>query len=193
VAYGIVRIPPTPLTPEQRERIRRQNAERRAAQEAERARRIPSVPDEGPIRVVLLGCVKTKADTPRPAHQLYISPLWKARWAYAQRVAPKRTLILSAGFDLVHPDDTLPPYERTLKGERQRERHAWASRVASSFRLYGFGPPERLVVEVHAGTEYRDPFVWLLRGYGMTVEEPLAGIVGVGPQIAWYNAQAAAA
>jgi len=187
-----VRTPPKPLTDEQRARLRQQYQERRAAEEAARAARIPTVPAEGPIRVVLLGCVKMKADTPRPAHQLYISPLWRARWAYAQRVAPSRTLILSAGFDLVHPDDILPPYERSLRGQRQRERHAWAERVASSFRLYGFGPPERLVVEVHAGTEYRDPFVWMLRRYGMTVEEPLAGIVGVGPQIAWYNAQAAA-
>jgi hypothetical protein len=193
VAYGIKRTPPKPLTEEQLAHLRRLSAQRHAAEEAERALRIPPVPKEGPIRVVLLGCVKTKADTPRPAHQLYISPLWRARWTYAQRVAPERTLILSAAFDLVHPDTVLPPYERSLKDERQRERHAWAERVASSFRVYGFGPPERLVVEVHAGTEYRDPFVWFLRRYGMTMEEPLAGIVGVGPQIAWYNAQAAAA
>lgn len=182
---------PRILTAEQRENLMRQARAASATWRALWESRVPPPPDEGAILVVLLGCVKEKATERMPAHELYGGQLWTARWAYAQRVAPQRTLILSAAWGLLHPDEVIAPYDVTLREKRMADRQAWASRVASRLHAFGYGPPERMVVEVHAGADYREFLVSLLESYGMTVTVPLAHM-GIGQQKAWYGAQAAA-
>jgi hypothetical protein len=59
------------LTEGQRARLIAQGRAARERREAELAARIPPVPATGAIRIVLLGCVKTKADRRLPAWQLY--------------------------------------------------------------------------------------------------------------------------
>jgi hypothetical protein len=98
-------------------------------------------------------------------------------------------LILSAAWALVHPDDEITPYDRTLRDTGQKERVAWAGVVASRLHGYRYGPSARLVVEVHAGADYREFLVDRLTGYGMTVEVPLEGL-RLGEQKRWYRERA---
>jgi hypothetical protein len=54
-------------------------------------------------RVAFVSCVKTKADSARPAEQLYISPWFVMARRYAYSIAD-RWFILSAAYGLVEPD-----------------------------------------------------------------------------------------
>ncbi len=171
--------------------LRAQLHERAAARRALWEARVPPVPEEGPITVVLVGCVAQKAAQRMAARDLYVSPLWRCRRGYAEREAPRRWLILSAAFGLVHPDEVLSPYNRTLADERKGEREAWGRRAAAGLRAYRYGPPARLRVEVHAGEAYRQFLVPRLGEMGMEVVEPLAGL-GIGSQLEWYSQRTAA-
>ncbi|OSI35263.1 DUF6884 domain-containing protein [Bradyrhizobium canariense] len=54
-------------------------------------------------RVAFVSCVKLKADTARPARDLYVSPWFIGARRYAERNADS-WLILSAAYGLVDPD-----------------------------------------------------------------------------------------
>jgi hypothetical protein len=56
--------------------------------------------------VILLGCVKSKLDNRAKARDLYCSPLWRGRRAYAE-ASGLPWLILSAKHGLVEPDSVL--------------------------------------------------------------------------------------
>src|SRR5699024_11910307 len=59
--------------------------------------------------LLLVGCVKTKADTAMNARDLYRSPLFNRRREYAEGTA-RHCYILSARGGLVAPDDCAAPY-----------------------------------------------------------------------------------
>ena len=60
--------------------------------------------------LVILGCVATKRDEPAPARNLYISPLWERRRAYAE-ASGARWFIFSALYGMVEPDRVIEPYD----------------------------------------------------------------------------------
>ena len=64
-------------------------------------------------RVVLLGCVKLKLEHRAPAKDLYVSPLWNRRRAYAE-AAGCPWLILSAKYGLLDPEQLVAPYDVAL-------------------------------------------------------------------------------
>jgi hypothetical protein len=68
----------------------------------------------GSDRVLLLGCVKLKREHRAPAKDLYRSPLWVRRRAFAQ-ASGHPWLILSAKHGLVDPDTRLEPYDLALR------------------------------------------------------------------------------
>jgi hypothetical protein len=173
-------------TREEFERIRQMARSATDASRDEWARRFPVAPLAGPVRVVLVGCVAEKAAERRPARDLYTSPLWRARRAYAEATAPERWLILSAAWGLIHPAEVIPPYDRRLDRESKAVRQAWADRAASCLIGFGYAPCSRLLVEVHAGEPYRADLVPILRQAGVEVLEPLAGL-GIGEQLGWYR------
>jgi hypothetical protein len=62
----------------------------------------------GHLDVGLVACSRLKADRPAPARELYVSPLFRAARAYAERRhGPGRWFILSAHHGLVDPDTVL--------------------------------------------------------------------------------------
>jgi hypothetical protein len=68
---------------------------------------------------------------------MYTSTLFRKMMAYAERLIPKSTFILSAKYGLLHPDTVIEPYEQTLKRMKAREREARAIdvlRVAADVR-----------------------------------------------------------
>lgn len=136
-------------------------------------------------RIGFVGCVKTKADVPMPAKDLYISELFKGRRRFVERSC-ERWWILSALHGLVHPSELLAPYDYTLKTATRPERRAWARRVLQEIdRREPLQPGD--VVEVHAGAEYRDfGLVAGLKDRGVSVEVPALGMTQ-GRQLGFYK------
>jgi hypothetical protein len=103
---------------------------------------------------ILLGCVKTKVDHRAEARDLYCSPLWARRRAYAE-ASGLPWLILSAKHGLVEPHSVLRPYDLALGDLRASQRRAWGKRVVDSLQER-FASLEGASFEVHAGAAYRD-------------------------------------
>ncbi len=78
--------------------------------------------------VLLIGCVKTKRDRPAAARELFASPLFARRLAYAEAVG-RPWFILSAKHALVEPDELLAPYDVYLAEQSTAYRTAWGAWV----------------------------------------------------------------
>ena len=134
-------------------------------------------------RVLLLGCVKLKHTRALPARDLYRSPLWVRRRAYAEsRGYP--WMILSAKHGLVDPDRRLAPYDLALTDLSTNAQRRWGERVVSSLRTR-FGSLSAVTFEVHAGEAYRRAIEPGLLANGAPLVAPLAGL-SIGAQLAWY-------
>lgn len=86
----------------------------------------------GEAEVVLVGCVKLKAAFALPAEDLYVSPLFKRRRAFAERA--QRWFILSALHGLVRPEQVLEPYDMALADQSRAYRQEWGLRVVDTLR-----------------------------------------------------------
>ena len=132
----------------------------------------------------LVSCVKTKRDTLAPARDLYVSPWFlKARDLVEKTGDPWR--ILSAEHGLLHPDEEVRPYERTLNAMYVTERRAWAKRVLTG--IYGCVEGVDTIV-FFAGQRYREFLEPTLRSRGLTVRVPMIGL-SQGRQMQWLNAR----
>jgi hypothetical protein len=139
------------------------------------------------LHIGLVACSRRKARHPAPACELYVSPLFRAARAYAERqYGPGRWLILSALHGLVDPDTILDPYDLSLRQLSAREREAWGNRVAVGLRDRF---PAGMLLWFHAGVLYRDAIAPVV---AHQVRFPLAGL-GIGEQLAWYRRHAEAA
>ena len=134
--------------------------------------------------VILLGCVQSKLDEPAPAADLFISPLFKARRAYAQR-SRRRWFALSSQYGLVRPDDEVAPYDLPMARQPVTERRDWAEQVVLQLTAE-LGSLKRTTFEIHAGSAYVEPLEVLLTELGATVHAPLRGL-GLGKSLAWYG------
>lgn len=145
-------------------------------------------------RVVLLGCVSAKRAGPSPARDLYVSPLFVKRRAYAEATGDPWA-ILSAFHGLLMPDELVFPYDRKLTPPAIPD---WAARVRIGLIAW-LGAPElaAATLEVHAGVAYVDGVERVARWLGTfgagapVVDVPLRGL-GIGKQLAWYGARATA-
>jgi hypothetical protein len=131
-----------------------------------------SFPAPRPHTVALVSCVKRKAPHPRPARDLYISPLFRWSRQVAER-ASDQWFILSALYHLAEPDLVISPYEKTLKGAPRTQKRDWARAVFEEFQQkVHFGA--RIVIL--AGLDYTEYLVPMIRNRGHEVLEPLAGL-----------------
>jgi hypothetical protein len=137
------------------------------------------------LDVGLVACSRRKADRPVPARELYVSPLFRAARAYAERrYGPERWFILSARHGLVHPDQVLAPYDLRLRQLTAAEREAWGYRVAVELTDRF---PAGTVLWFHAGALYRTAIADVV---AHQVRAPLAGL-DIGQQLGWYRRQRA--
>lgn len=136
-----------------------------------------------PRKVTLIGCAKEKRTTACPARELYVSQLFNATSAWAEKHSDK-WFILSAKHGLVHPDTVLEPYDVTLNDMAAPQRREWARMVMAQLDplLIQFDQ-----VNILAGRKYRENLEAWLTGKGKTVRLPLQGR-GIGVQKAWLKA-----
>jgi hypothetical protein len=125
-----------------------------------------------PVRIALVSCVKSKQPSPAPAKDLYTSPLFRGTRAFAEANADA-WYILSAEHGLLHPDQVIAPYERTLNKMGKAARQEWAERVQG--QLAAVLPPRAEVI-VLAGERYREGLVPFLENRGYQVSIPLEGL-----------------
>ena len=136
-------------------------------------------------RVGLVGCVKEKRAGAATAQDLYTSPLFIGRRRYVERTCDE-WWILSAEHGLINPQEVIAPYDNTLKNASRRDRRAWADRVLRAIEQQ-IGPSAGDIVEIHAGSDYRDyGLVIGLLERGVSVENPTQGM-RVGEQLGFYN------
>ena len=144
------------------------------------------LPSRQPPDLVLVGCVKTKHPTRSAARDLYSSPLWRCRRAYAECLGVP-WYILSALHGLLDPDRRIDPYDLALKDLRAEARRAWSARVLDELKRRVPSMRDSLI-EIHAGSTYvKHGLEEGLRDAGAEVHRPLARITGVGRQQAWYR------
>ena len=135
--------------------------------------------------LILVGCVKSKRNSRSSAKDLYNSPLWHCRRAYAEQ-AGVPWYILSAKYGLLTPETSIAPYDSTLADLPAARRRVWAAQVVNDLTAKVSGL-RRKVIEVHAGKLYADCGLEDgLRQAGAIVRRPLAHVSGIGPQCRWY-------
>jgi hypothetical protein len=140
--------------------------------------------DIGPVDAALLGCVKTKDSRPRPAKDLYLSPLFRGRRGYAE-ASGRPWWIVSAEYGLVDPDEVIAPYDTQIGQRSLADRQALAAQVAARL-TNALGTLQGKVLELHAGDEYALAIGPTLRLHGAELVRPLHGL-GFGEQLAWYG------
>lgn len=139
--------------------------------------------------VCLIGCCKGKAKLPCAAKDLYRSPLFRLcrRWAEANADA---WFVLSAKLGCVRPEQTIEPYDRTVRERRPfNQAHPlrpadyatwmYASVQAQICQYATPGQAPRLIVL--AGKDY-----WQLLAGRYEMELPLDGM-GVGERLRWLK------
>lgn len=138
-------------------------------------------------RVGLVGCVKAKRRGAAPARELYSSALFVARRRYVENSCDE-WWILSAKYGVLDLDEVIAPYDMTLAGLSASERYQWSLGVLEALdRRVGLVSGD--VVEVHAGSLYRDSgLVDGLLVRGVTVEVPAKGL-GIGEQLRFYKSR----
>ena len=119
----------------------------------------------GERRLFLVSCVKTKLSRPGKAKEIYVSDWFRKARAIVEREGCAWR-ILSAKYGLVHPDDVIEPYEKTLVAMRAAERRSWAGTV-----LEALEPclAEADAVVFLAGARYREFLEPSLRSRGNAV------------------------
>jgi hypothetical protein len=134
--------------------------------------------------VILIGCVSRKTMRPAPARDLYVSDLFRKRRSYAE-ASGRPWLIVSALYGVLDPDETITPYDFTLKRVGRRERAAWGELVASQLEQR-LGVLAGRTFELHAGVTYVEPIRDALSTSGARLVTPLEGL-GIGMQLHWYS------
>ena len=83
-------------------------------------------PTRAPTNFVLISCSKSKLNGRAPARELYTGTLFKKAVAWAARHGYE-WFVISALHGLLTPDQTIAPYDYSLKQRRgSRERESWA-------------------------------------------------------------------
>ncbi|MYC31617.1 MAG: hypothetical protein F4X64_00375 [Chloroflexi bacterium] len=133
-------------------------------------------------RVYLVSCVSQKTPYPNRAGDLYVSPLFRKARAYVLK-SGSPWFILSAEHGLVHPDDVLDPYEKTLNNMRAAERRAWAEKVQYQMETM---LPDADEIVLFAGQRYREYIESWLRRRFASVQVPMRGLQ-IGKQLQWLS------
>ncbi len=143
------------------------------------------------MRIIFVGCGRTKGTTPQPARDLYTGQLTRARAAYADRCREANGIdwwIVSAKYGLVTPNQILRPYDLMLHELPKVEQAAWSLAVVHSLLdvLPDDAVPKSYTIELHMGAEYAKPLARVLQALDFHFHLPVAG-KAIGQQIQFYQ------
>jgi hypothetical protein len=127
-----------------------------------------------------VSCVGQKLSTRAKAKNLYQSAWFLKARAYVEtQQCP--WFILSAKYGLIHPDDLIEPYEKTLNTMPRDARMGWAGKVFEQTLEWVALPAH---ITILAGKRYREYLMPSLITIGYIVDVPMDGL-GIGEQLAW--------
>lgn len=132
------------------------------------------------MKVVFIGCVKSKEDHRCEAQDMYISPLFEKSFAYAQQLQPDRIYILSAKHHLLPIDKVISPYDLTLKDMSADERREWGGVCISMMEKEGISPNDEAIFL--CGEVYLEN----IRDWFSNPIEPLKGLA-LGETMHWLD------
>ncbi|HOU09151.1 MAG TPA: hypothetical protein PLD68_00415 [Clostridiales bacterium] len=130
--------------------------------------------------VVLISCVAKKKKVPSPANEMYVSPLFKGAYRYAQKLGADKIFILSAKYGLLEEDDIIEPYNETLNDKTQEDVKKWAISVIQKLNTHSDIQNDFFVLL--AGERYRKYLLSDLNNCSI----PLKGMP-IGKQLAFYK------
>jgi hypothetical protein len=139
------------------------------------------------LRLGLVGDVKPKLSHAAPARDLFVSPVFRARRSYVERSCDL-WFILSSTHGLLHPDQVVEPYLKTITGASMPVKVKWSARVLWQLD-HAWDGWRDTIVEIHAGADYRS--FGLTEGLydrGARVEVPTEHLSG-GAQLAFYRGE----
>jgi hypothetical protein len=131
-------------------------------------------------RIVLISCVSKKLAIRARASDMYLSPLFRRSWLYAEKLLPDAVFILSAKYGLLDPVQEIEPYDITLNTMSSRERMAWADRVLIQLKRRCDFQKDHFVFL--AGRKYRAYLVPSMASY----EVPMQGL-SIGKQLQYLK------
>jgi len=137
-----------------------------------------------PETIVLVACVKEKANTALPAKDLYISGWFKKAAAAAQVLGPS-WFILSTKHGLLNPDTIVEPYQKAFRDMDDAERKYWAENVFRQLQQV-LTAGDTLVFL--ADKDYYEILLELLQTLCVHTQTPLAGLT-VEDQMCWFDDQ----
>jgi len=132
------------------------------------------------MHVVLISCVAKKRSSKSPAKDLYVSPLFRGAYRYAEKIKADKIFILSAKYGLLETDDIVEPYDETLNTKKTKEVQRWAEDVLSELSQKTDLIEDEFTIL--AGLRYRKYLVNHLRKYSI----PLEGL-SIGKQLSFYK------
>jgi len=151
----------------------RKHALRGAAME-----RIYGAPPSRSKPIALISCGACKDAPGRspswkgPARDLYTGSLFRDQRTHVESKGLPY-FILSAKHGLLQPLQKVGLYEQRMSS-RKADRDSWSNRVLSQLER-SLGSVRGRTFEIHAGRDYRDPLVQLLRRRGASVTTPTEG------------------
>lgn len=83
---------------------------------------------------IFISCVKKKKNYTTTAENLYDSTFFKYCLKYAKSFNPNNIFILSAKYGVLHLNDIVSPYDKTLKKMNKKEKEIWENNVIKSLK-----------------------------------------------------------
>ena len=149
----------------------------------DKTKRTPQ-PTKPPTRIVLISCSKSKLNKPAPARELYTGTLFKKAVAWAERHGYE-WFVISALHGLVTPNQTIAPYNYSLKDRRgSRERESWAYLAISAHLTNHIAKGSHVFLIMPE--LYRRFIQYELNRQSMTYTNPLQHLA-IGQQMRWLD------
>ena len=127
-------------------------------------------------KIVLISCSSKKLPNKSKAKELYVSPLFKKNFDYANSLNPDKIFILSAKYGLLDLEEEIEPYNITLNKMSKKEIEKWSKNVIEKLKEVANLEEDKIIFL--AGHNYREFLIPEMKDY----EIPLKGL-GIGKQL----------
>lgn len=127
--------------------------------------------------IIFLQCVGMKKQHSCKAQDMYTSPFFKKSLKYAKQLKPDKILILSAKYGVLTLNQTISPYNKTLKEMSKHKQKVWSIMVVKQLKKMDINFNEKTIFL--AGKQY----IQYLTPYFKNKETPFQkiGKTGLGP------------
>lgn len=133
---------------------------------------------------VLVGCGADKRDEACAAKNLYTSDYFTKKRDFAELYGDD-WYITSAKHHILHPDEEIEPYDKSLTNMSAAERRAWGSDASDQLRELDWEHVD--IVVLLMGQLYIEPIEPTLETFPVTIGYPFEHTEGNGEQISWLK------